>query len=512
MFGKMISQTPMTTPEAEGYFGHRIWGTILNGDNTFVSTLRALINPRIPEGDTLCFTYSRSSWDKSSLENISPRDAMSSITCDFAVNAENNIHLHNFCNMDGGESNRAWMDIFEQKFESVYEGWHRVEKVTAFYRNVFHSLCFINPDIKSTIIFADLSTMSTPMDMRRMHYLQCGIFAFLPWYFDPSQGVSALEKELVNSLREKTEEHYLQCLAKIAEAYDFRTARIKTLLSGFETRYERIRADQIRNNIDSVIRHLHDLDQQYADYLKQKRDYEANLIGLEMKISSGSEESEIMDYFLTNRLLLLKDVSNSRMEFVVRAPLDFVDEEIAERYIDNNGSYFYRYASNTGPFTRENLRMLFTELFMTNRLKMQFCAAYRFRLEGSVEALGHYGDYGVDCADYTPNPHIDQYRCLGNYQRIINERLNEQDYIGALEQCIASCKSLNLADSAVMEELIRRIVGRSDNNVNMKCIVLPDGKIVKPEKAIEWLLNEKQEKEAAEAQMVEEAVENGEDH
>ena len=65
-------------------------------------------------------------------------------------------------------------------------------------------------------------------------------------------------------------------------------------------------------------------------------------------------------------------------------------------------------------------------------------------------------DYNESCDTYIPNPHIDRYSCLGNYERTMNERLMENDAIGAIEQCISSCKSLNFSDSTVMEVLMDR--------------------------------------------------------
>ena len=73
---------------------------------------------------------------------------------------------------------------------------------------------------------------------------------------------------------------------------------------------------------------------------------------------------------------------------------------------------------------------------------------------------------------------------MGNYTTTINRLLKNHDYIGALEQCIASCKSLNWGDSAVMTSFMRSMWGNGSNN---RCIELPDGRVVKPNEAITWL-------------------------
>ena len=128
------------------------------------------------------------------------------------------------------------------------------------------------------------------------------------------------------------------------------------------------------------------------------------------------------------------------------------------------------------------------------------CCAYQFDLNGRVRGLsGH--NYGYEFRECTPNTHIDRYSCMGNYERTINELLKNHNYIGAIEQCVASCKSMNFADSPVMQEFMSRLYGLSGSNVNIRCIELPDGRVVEPKEAIEWLkAQEPQEPENAATQ------------
>ena len=140
------------------------------------------------------------------------------------------------------------------------------------------------------------------------------------------------------------------------------------------------------------------------------------------------------------------------------------------------------------------MKKLMTEIFVSEepRLRIRVCASYRFDLNGSVAPNGHRG-FWRGYGDYLPNPHINDYNCMGNYTTTINRLLRNHDYIGALEQCVASCKSLNWGDSAVMTSFMRSMWGNGNNN---RCIELPDGRIVKPNEAISWL--EQQETQANE--------------
>lgn len=481
MFKNALLITPLYNEAANEYFDDIIAGQPWQRDVTFVSTLRALLAPRMKEGDRLDFVCTSSNYNKEQLQDFGANRAVRMVSESW-VQRENEIHIHNFQNYSQ-EDNEAWLKVVEESFEGVAPGWHRLEKVTVFFRKVFNVLCFINPDQKSVVLF------TVNIDIRRMHYLQCGIFAFLPWYFDPEKGVTEEEMNLINSLREKTSEKYEECLKKIAEKYDFQTARIRRLLKGFETRYEQVQCDRIRNEIDSILRNLQSLDQQIADFLRRKRDAEANLLGLEMKVAEGGEDSEIMDYFLCHKNLLLQTVSGSTMQFIVSTTLDYFDEDMAARVINNKRSFLYidGYGDEVrnGQISAADMKNLMTEIFINQSLRIRVCAAYQFRLEGTITSIGGY-DYGPEFKDFLPNPHIDRFRCLGNYERIINGRLKDHDYIGAIEQCTASCKSLNFGDGAVMREFTRKIYGNS-GNTSSKFIEDLDGNQMTVKEAVAWI-------------------------
>lgn len=497
MFQELIRSTPFTTEAASACFASSITGESWNGDYTFLSTIRALLGHRLKENEKINLNFRRCSYPKDYISGYSPKDRVQLIISDLAER-KNNICIVNICNSDA-ETNDAWVQDMQENFPKVYGDYTYLEKVTVFFRKICYTACFVNAKTKSTIF------LISQMTARRMHYIQSGIPAYLPWYFNPADGITEDERNLLNSFREKSGDLYVQILSRIAEGFDFEVQRIKELLTGFETRYERIRLNQERMELERIRRAITDLNERISASLRQMRDKEIVICGLDDKIKSGSESNDMMDYFIANKHLILRAVNETTMEFVVKASLDFFDEELAAKFLGRDGSYFYEYADRHGIMNKENIRMLMTEIFLNQRLKVNVCAAYNLRLEGNVSALSHYDEYGGECAEYTPNPHIDQYHCLGTHERLINERLMEHDYISAIAQCITSCKSLNLADSAVMSEFMKRICGGRPE-VNMRCIVLPMGLVVTPQDAVKWLLKEKEDKEKAERETSEAAA------
>lgn len=482
MFKNSIVSTPLTTDAANAYFSN-ITGQKYGTDNSFLATLRALVAPRMKEDESLTLKFGRSDYDAQTINSVPGDRAVRAMCESYYLNeAQGHIIIHNLSS--DSESNKANIQMLDSYFIGHYVGYHRLEKVKEFYRKSINVDCYINPERKNVILFVD------KLDNKKLHYLQQSILAILPWYFDPSSGVSELEMELIQSLRETTSEKYESCLVRIAEKYDFKTARIRQLLSGFETRYERIECDRMRGEIEDYDRRITHLNEQIGSLLSGRNDSCIRLLGLETKIANGGEDSEIMEYFLCNNKLFLENVTDTDMYFAVKDYLTYFDREMAESAINNPNSFVYRNGRN-GEYrgvSAAKMKKLMREIFVeeTPRLRIKVCAAYRFSLNGSVGTQGGHA-FGCEFADATPNTHIDRFNCMSNYQRIVNQLLQKRDYIGAIEQCVASCKSLNWGDSPVMGEFMRTMWGTSDFNYNNRCIELPDGRVVKPAEAIKWL-------------------------
>lgn len=492
VFKTSIASTPFTSEAANSYF-QNITGDYYGGDCSFLSTLRALVAPRIKEGESVYLTFGSSNYNSNAINSVPAERAVGAICSRYRMDDSGVLMVHSFNADQSG--NLTCMQIIEKNFTSVYPEYHRLDKVKAFYRKSFNVDCYINPDKKSVIVFVD------NLDIKKMHYLQVSILAFMPWYLNQDDGLTEDELALMQSLRETNSANYEKYISKLGEGYDFRTARIRQLLGDFETRYERIECDSVRNEIVSIDEEIQRLNDAIGAYLSRRNDKCIKLMGLEQRIAEGGGDSEIMEYFLCNNRLVLSRVSNTDMYFSVKDYLEYFDREMAERSINNRNSYIYRPDGGAGhnAAASEKMQKLMREIFVSEnpRLRIRFCAAYRFDLNGSVSPqTGDFSDYTFD--GYMPNTHIDRFHCMGNYLRTINELLRQRNYIGALEQCIASCKSLNFGDSAVMGEFMKTMW--SNGSVS-RCIELPDGRVVKPNEAIRWLEEqEAQNGQAEEAQ------------
>ena len=487
MFRQTISRTALTSDAANSYFKH-IQGGSFNGDTSFLSTLRALIAPRMSDGESLYLQFDSSSYGENTINSNSPKVIINSVCNVFDSTASGRVHIHNVCGIKQ-EDNTACLNVLKSNFCRVYNGWHRLPRVTDLFRSQFYTLCFVNPELKSVIVFVDdLSTS-------KMHYLQCAVLGFFPWYFSSEKGVTQEEMGLINSLRGKNHDEYLDCIAQLAEKYDFRTARIKQQLAGFETRYEQQECDKVRNDIRYADNQIQSLNERISQQLHNRNELEIRLLGLEAKIAAGGESSEIMDYFIHNKKLELDYVDNRTLAFIVKDYISYFDESMAKRTIDNPNSFVYspggRNCNNY--IAADKVKELMYAIFVDQTIRIRVCAAYAFSLTGNVSGISGY-HFGAEYAGYMPNPHIQNYSCMGNYSRPINESLQRHDYISALEQTIASAKSLNFGDSTVMEGFMRVFYGLGDNDstrARRKWFELPDGTCVTSAQAAEWVWAQK---------------------
>ena len=478
MFKNSVSSTMLTSDAANTFFPN-ITGESYGSDCTFLATLRALVAPRLPEGESIHLSFGSSEFN-AAVVSETPAKRMVDMICGNMYFGGGQVYIHNLRNRDE-DSNVACIELLKSQFCEVYDGWQFLDKISLFYQKSFRVICFINPNSKSVALFVD------NLNLQKIHYLQAATLALFPWYFDPAKGVSEIELALVQSFRERNSDKYLSCIAEIAKQYDFESGRIRHMLADFETAYERRECEKVKGDISRIDSELNNLDSRIAEFLRKRNDLCIRLLGLERRIEDGVE-SEIMEYFLCNRKLYLEMVDRNYMYFAVRDYLSYFDEDAAQSYINRESGYFYQHCGSS--FTKEGMKKLLNAIFVEQTLKIRFCAAYRFELTGSVRPESNH-EFGPEFDGYKPNPHIQRYACMGNYTNPINKALQKRDYITALEQCIASAKSLNFHDSTVMEYFVGEFTRNGGSAY--KAIELPDGRIVSPKEAIKWI----EEQEAA---------------
>lgn len=467
MFKEIITNTGLTDDSAGEFFSRKITAYSYGDDVTFSATLNALAYPRMGEENTLAFEYSTSHYKKDFLErHSSPINRVLNSLYD-----HDELMVHNICS-DNNEDNTAWYKYICENFIAEFgTNWKRVDSITALFRKSFDVACFINETNRITIVVVP------ELNIRKYHYLQCGIIGMLPWFFPKDKGLTELETQLIYSLREKTPDKYLEIIEKIASQYNFEEDRIRNLLDGYEKKFEEIEIRKTESAISSMRAQLERYEECIQECIRNMRDANTKLSGLRYGMQDiGS--SEIMDFFLSNHNVRVMSVYDTRMTFIATGYCTYYDTDLVKAALKER-SYIYGISG----LSKEDTKLLLEKIFIDEVLKLKFCAAFTLDIGTRLIKEQHY-TFGERYAEYMPNTHINQYGCMGGYSATIEEMLNINDNIGVIEQCIASCKSLNFNDTTVMSAFIPELTGRRNGR---RCIELPNGNMVSAQDAVKWL-------------------------
>ena len=486
MFKEKLNSTALNSRVANDYFRDKISGQQYMGDDTLVSSLRALFHARIPEGEYIRAEVRIKRFSKSSDSSISDQVNMS-IDYDVLNNTPQSLIVYGI----SGDGSAEAMEDIHNKMRSVYKTVGEVRdmpELTAVFKSAMNTFCFVNAETKCTVVFVE------SLSSRRYHYLQAALFKMLPWYYKKEEGFTELEKKLIYSFREDNPSAYLEAIEQIAAQIDFETGRLKSLLAGFEKKIYEKQLRSAKRDLDEWQSTYSRLEEQWRTLMSRKTELEIRRAGIEA--SMESTEDAILEYFLGNRRFYLYDTGDNYIRFETKGYIIYQDEEILKTYLRNPNSIVYRYtgANSRNGITKEQMKKLLTAVFIDGDIKLRVCASYLLSLsDRTVSANGHW-DYA--CKDYMQNPHIHLYSCMGNYVPAINSALKEYNLIAAFEQCYASSQSLNWADSTVIDKFMRALCGHpvGEPDLITKAFELPDGSVVDVKGAVDWV-----EKETAEA-------------
>lgn len=472
MFSNIIMSTAMTDQAADAYFSERITGDGYSGDCTFLSTLRALLDKRIGDGK-LWFTVA----------SLSAPDQATEARADFCnyvhrrYDGTDRMMVVNLYGATMDKGFEALKDGYAQK-----DGWVRLAPITDFFCRSFDVLCFVNASSKQSIFFVK------NLNMRKYHQLQVGALTALPWYFNPKTDgrPSEIEMELFASLQEKNGDHYCDVLRRIAEAAHYEEEYTRKMLNKIESAYTKRRLDSLNTEIAELHRNITQYQDQINSCCITINERSAELYGLEAKIAKGEGESMICDYFISNRSLKLENITRDvYLYFHVNTYMTYFDSDAAETYLGNQDSAFYRYRGEWGV---DEVKRFFTKIFIDQTIRVRMVAGYKLDLRGGFWAVGKM-EFGGDEYDRIPNPHIAHYECLGNYSRRINDRLSKSDYIGVLENAIASAMSVNVTDAPVLRSFVTDIF----SGVGGSCFELEDGRKMNINEVREYVKKEMEE-------------------
>lgn len=481
MFADIIYGTSFTTEDADALFESKVLkSSLLGGDVSLTSTLRAIIAPRMPDGVHLSQAVTR-------VEERS-YNAVSDIVLPAYATQSDTLYIVNLA-VPSSEIIDGMFSMVKQDFLAEYDGYEELEMIEGYFAKSFPMLCFINRDLRTSIIVVKR------LDTRKLHLLQTAILAIMPWYYDPKNRDSITKDELalLESLGGKDYIAYATCLNELIKKYDMRAIRIRRLMDGFETRADNKRIESVKRELENCASTINSYNNAIAGLIRDRNEKQIILMGLKQKVAeTEGKGSELMGYLIRNSRIDVADASDDIVTIIAKDYFEFFDEDLVERSLNYSYSDVYNMSSDS--ICAEDMVRLLRAIFLDKELKLRVAAAYQIRIGSGVNGLGRYDRDGM-YEDAMPNPHIYYYECLGDYVRTLNQLVQENDYIGVVDQCLASVRSLNWGDSCVMEKFLNDMY-----DDGFRCVELPTGDVVYPSDAIAWL-NGKAEREKREAEL-----------
>jgi len=472
VFNQAIYSTTLTSDVANTLFSNV--DAISAMDASFLSTLRVLLHKRLPQDEYVHFNCKELQIGKDSIVAASTSQCMSWFASSFLSPPAGGHEITIVYNTspDAGEKMLEIVKANAGDGKRYMANFTRRDDLQVFFARKVKALFYTEDTGRNAIIFAER------LELKHFHALQMMIPKYLPSLFADTPLTEA-EINLLKSTGGKSAIDYERLIEGFARELDIRAEIIRTRLSGFETGFERARADELRNEIGAFQNEyeVHLSNAREVANKMQERMY--TLAGLEAVIQKHEGDSELAEYFMCNKNLTITRVVGTKIEFVAHGYVDIYDIEAFETYVGNHRGYFYSGLSNA--VSPAQMEKLYTAIFSECKYKLRICAAYTADMRTGLRAFRDYV-FPHESRTYFPNPHIQGFGCIGSYGGLFQESMQKRDYVGAIDQAVVSARNINFYDSAVIAAFARDF-----SRTTIKCLERPDGTLLSPKEAIKEL-------------------------
>lgn len=351
------------------------------------------------------------------------------------------------------------------------EGFKSLDDITIFFKPRFDAAILVS-DHRSVVVV-------NAMNYSISHEIQSIFPRLFPSVF--GEDFTDVEKELFKSLRFESgaADEYLGVLQKIYDSFDFESILVDRNLGDYEIIAINQRIQNLKAEIEYTDSEVSRLEEKIGGMLKSNRERHSELLGFEMSKNS-TQTGEIASYI--KRMKNIKFISRYDRSVTISlcGILNYIDRSLAERISEKSSSIL---ADCESSILYEDRKLLWNAAFgRDNVINLKVCATYLINPDGLSDGVS--GVYPQEYRDYIPNPHIEHYRCLGDYKDSINAYAHRGECIDAIEECIASVSSVNFGEAPTLRYFVDDIF---NVYANRKAWILPDGSEVDVKEAIKWL-------------------------
>lgn len=263
---------------------------------------------------------------------------------------------------------------------------------------------------------------------------------------------------------------------------------IKTSLVGVDKKLVAEEIQALEQNITNGRERINLLHRQMLSVYQDIEDDQLRIIGLKTR-SDTIEADKLAQFFSSIDCLEFIDCVDSSLVYNVYATSNVNPDKlhIMHDYIEMYDGILY---SNVQPDDVEDFHQLLKYIFTENPLLgiKTFSRVKLSLLTNTNAPLSREGSSSPLPEDYLPHPHIMDYNCFGTGQTEVYRYLAAYDILGAVQQSIACCTSLNPGEINVVALLLQRVYKNKK-----KVLLTKDGKHLNYQEAIEWLKEKENE-------------------
>ena len=245
MFTKPLYSTVFTGETADRLFSNVTASGCL--DSSFFSTIRILLRERLPKNMSARIVCKSVHFSETDILSVTTAQAMGwfvpgDVQC--PMPAENTIIIVFPLSSGAGAKMLEIVKANSGDGKRYLSGYTLCEDLRIFYARKVNALFYHSETDRTTVIFAD------KLELKQFHALQMMLPKYMPALFKNAP-LTEVETALLKSLGDKSAVEYERILEKFAKSIDMRAEIIRTKLAGFETVFERMRLDEIRNDIEN---------------------------------------------------------------------------------------------------------------------------------------------------------------------------------------------------------------------------------------------------------------------
>ena len=300
----------------------------------------------------------------------------------------------------------------------------------------------------------------------------------LPWLFKDHP----LTPDELNYLRTlSTPDISSESLVRMAEALYNKTdlpsrAVDKAIESLFKGTIDNRKKD-LKRKIENLYRELQETRAHISDIFTDITRTNCELTGLNSKDES-SFIMELKDFLHSQKDIIVNTTGEALLLTITTFLSNYDPDDVSTFVFDSFTPY-----SGIPTAARDDVRTLFKAIFVDHIFKVKMVANYKLDYNCHVTAIKD--SCSVSGSKAIPNPHINEYACLGNYNPMLADAEDNRDFISAIAICQQSAGSMNLVETISTDYFWNDFAAAYDEDIPV--ILTDTGESITPKQAIEQL-------------------------